>query len=525
MNTCSNSVLRAVERHSAEGLTAAKHGQLRELARAVSRERNSYIADYWPARYSASILLRSRFLADERRKIGWADNSLSAHFNRVTLLSALAILKSSWRAALVSAHSQILADRSLTDDEKSWMCRVIGNPSRLQRSLHGETPHLAGVLAATLNEGRLSRRLRRLVLRSRGSMPRTDSDWFDVDTNLYRIFTRPEDRRFHGAWLAVTTTTRGHRVRIPLAGPGLAEFAPHTDKANSKPGLRVEVGERIRFRLAARVPIKREGGAIEAGIDLGYRTLLTVSTGDAERAQSYGAQAHWEIREVVSARERRIKNRQRLEAYERSVRNTDARKAARIRRNNLHRTKSIRESRRERNRLKETIGRELNRFFSEHPEIGVIHAENLDFRRRRRPKPFNRLIRRWQYGYLGRHLALKAQLHGVRLNVVNPAWTSVTCPRCGYLSRENRRADLFECGPCGYAASADAVAATNILRRGSDRAITRFTSSLAAKRILEERWRSALSGGAWGSPDRNDRDRSTSREQRSSLTSTAPIPF
>jgi putative transposase len=205
------------------------------------------------------------------------------------------------------------------------------------------------------------------------------------------------------------------------------------------------------------------------------------------------------------------------------VRNTDARKAARIRRNNLGRSKSSRASRRERNRLKETIGRELNRFFAEHPEIGVIYAENLDFRRRHRPRPFNRLIGRWQHGYLRHHLALKAQLHGVRLNVVNPAWTSVTCPRCGYLSSENRRADLFECGPCGYAAPADKVAATNILRRGSDRAITRFTSSLEAKRILEGRWRSALSGGAWGSPDRNDRDRSTSREQRSSLTSTAPV--
>jgi IS605 OrfB family transposase len=513
-----------VERHSAEGLTAAKRTQVRGLAATVSRERNKYIADYWPARHAASILTRSRRLADERRKKGWADNPLSAHFNRVTLLSALAILKGSWRAALASAQVEIFLDHGLTEHEKSWMRRVVANPLWLQLSLDGETPRLAHATAG-LDERRLSRRVRQLVLRSRGSMPRTANDWFDVDTNLYRIFSRPEDRRFHGAWLALTTTTRGRRVQIPLAGPGLTEFAAHTDQANSKPGLRVEVRERICFRLAARVPITSDRGATEAGIDLGYRNLLTVSTGEVEGARTYGTQAHWEIREVVSARERRIKDKQRLQAYERSVRNTDARKAARIRRNNLGRTKSGRASRRERNRLKETIGRELNRLFAEHPEIGVIHAENLDFRRRRRPAPFNRLIRRWQHGYLTRHLALKAQLHGVRLNVVNPAWTSVTCPRCGYLSSENRRADLFECGPCGYAASADGVAATNILRRGSDRAITRFTSSLEAKRILEGRWRSALSGGAWGSPDRNDRDRSTSREQRSSLTSTAPVPL
>ncbi|NUW31096.1 transposase [Nonomuraea sp. SMC257] len=64
-------------------------------------------------------------------------------------------------------------------------------------------------------------------------------------------------------------------------------------------------------------------------------------------------------------------------------------------------------------------------------------------------------------------LAHKAESAGRELISVNPANTSRTCPRCGQVSRDNRKVQSdFACVACGYAANADVVAACNIKRAG-----------------------------------------------------------
>jgi len=124
---------------------------------------------------------------------------------------------------------------------------------------------------------------------------------------------------------------------------------------------------------------------------------------------------------------------------------------------------------------------------------------------------------KWLKGYLQLSLAYKAQLHGVRLNVVNAAWTSLTCPRCGNPSRHNRSGERFVCMSCKYTGLADAVAATNILRRGSDRAITRYMRKERVEQILLERWRSAPNGSAWSSNGGADGMPPTSSEQLTAM--------
>jgi len=50
--------------------------------------------------------------------------------------------------------------------------------------------------------------------------------------------------------------------------------------------------------------------------------------------------------------------------------------------------------------------------------------------------------------------------------LVNPAYTSCTCPKCGHVAAENRRTqERFECVRCGYEANADENASFNIRTR------------------------------------------------------------
>lgn len=63
-------------------------------------------------------------------------------------------------------------------------------------------------------------------------------------------------------------------------------------------------------------------------------------------------------------------------------------------------------------------------------------------------------------------LEYKTRLAGTRLILVNPAYTSQTCNRCGHVAKENRESQaVFQCVNCGFKDNADINAAKNILGR------------------------------------------------------------
>ena len=74
----------------------------------------------------------------------------------------------------------------------------------------------------------------------------------------------------------------------------------------------------------------------------------------------------------------------------------------------------------------------------------------------------------WSFFQLRFFIEYKAKLSGVPVQAVNPEYTSQMCPICGCVSRENRpfRA-WFQCVTCGFAGSADHIAAINIAARAT----------------------------------------------------------
>lgn len=69
----------------------------------------------------------------------------------------------------------------------------------------------------------------------------------------------------------------------------------------------------------------------------------------------------------------------------------------------------------------------------------------------------------WAFAQLRSFIEYKARLAGVAVVLVDPHYTSQTCPMCGHVSRANRPSQaLFSCVSCGLAGSADTIAAENI---------------------------------------------------------------
>jgi IS605 OrfB family transposase len=80
-------------------------------------------------------------------------------------------------------------------------------------------------------------------------------------------------------------------------------------------------------------------------------------------------------------------------------------------------------------------------------------------------KRHRRVLHNWAFNQLRAFIAYKAALAGVQVVLVNPAFTSQTCSRCGHRELANRRSQAqFLCVRCGYACHADLNAAENIRR-------------------------------------------------------------
>ena len=369
-------VPKTVRRDAARGLTISKHQQLRELGIRFAHGRRRYLRVYWHPKHVEAILTRQSKLVEQRRQLGWLSPRLSAHQNKVCMESSLGILRGGWQAAIRKTLVHVLHEATLTDAERDVALRILRDPRSLQTCLLGVKRGTADAL-----ERRVSARLRRFVLRSRGRLPRASSHvWFDLDCNLYRAFLRENDRQFRGAWIAVTGLQPRHRIYIPLSGVGIAEFASRTRLPSSGPTIRVVVGERVTFYALIRVLTSRRPSGAAAGIDKGFNTLLTLSRGDPDVSVPYGVNAGAIISEIANSAIERATQRRRIAAHERSLRNTNSARSRRMRRNNLGAHRAGRRFRGDRARLREQVNAALNKLFREQFDVAHLFCEDLRFR-------------------------------------------------------------------------------------------------------------------------------------------------
>ena len=88
------------------------------------------------------------------------------------------------------------------------------------------------------------------------------------------------------------------------------------------------------------------------------------------------------------------------------------------------------------------------------------------------------ILHSWAFGKLQQYIEYKALERGIPVVYVDAKNTSITCPRCGYVDKKNRRSQsLFRCVRCGFQHNADMVGALNLTNK--------FRSELArAERAL-----------------------------------------
>ena len=95
---------------------------------------------------------------------------------------------------------------------------------------------------------------------------------------------------------------------------------------------------------------------------------------------------------------------------------------------------------------------------------GVIAFEDLTGIRKRMPNA--KKFHVWAFRRLFEYVEYKAEVVGISVEQVSPAYSSQRCSKCGFTHEDNRPTsdgqDVFECLKCGYSPHADYNAAKNI---------------------------------------------------------------
>jgi putative transposase len=99
--------------------------------------------------------------------------------------------------------------------------------------------------------------------------------------------------------------------------------------------------------------------------------------------------------------------------------------------------------------------------YAKNNKCGIKLEKLKDIRQTtKQPKSFKYSMNSWAYFQLEQFIEYKAQLAGVSVVYVDPAYTSQACHKCHQLG--NRNGKVFKCPHCGYTSHADVNASWNI---------------------------------------------------------------
>jgi IS605 OrfB family transposase len=101
----------------------------------------------------------------------------------------------------------------------------------------------------------------------------------------------------------------------------------------------------------------------------------------------------------------------------------------------------------------------------------LIVLENLEGVRSATEKVHKRdrwYIVSWAFYQLRQMMEYKAKMNQSTVIVVDPKYTSQTCPKCGHTEKANRnkKKHIFRCRTCGYTSNDDRIGAMNLHRKG-----------------------------------------------------------
>ena len=388
-------------------------------------------------------------------------------------------------SAIARAHIKNRIFVRFEKEQRHYAYWLLLSYERIGAVLRGERPEPN--FPITMQERKeVVRFLRRLLRRTLGKAPCVHlRRSMALDSSLYQVF------ELRGRlYVALTSLVRGKRLVLPLRGKGRidGDIRVVFDAGRKTAFVHMAYDVRVRAETASGAPV---------GLDAGVTEVLAASTGE-KYGQGYGVlldQLSGEATKTGRARNKLFQIAKKAEERGRKARAAggspgDAGKASRVRRQNLGRRKLRVKRLRGEAAVKTMVGQAVRQALKDRPSVVAI--EDLShLRGRTKSRKLSRIVSRWARSALRERLEFRTEAGCSRLETVNAAYTSQTCPNpaCGFVHRDNRHGDSFHCLQCGWDGDADVVAGTNLLARVDDLDIHLWTPKEKVKAILDERFR------------------------------------
>jgi putative transposase len=274
---------------------------------------------------------------------------------------------------------------------------------------------------------------------------------FDRPVALFLVGERGRDADFRADG-TLSIWTVGGRKRITYTVP--PALRPLFDAAKEIDSVTVIARKgKLYGRVALTLDAPAPTGVVPVGIDLNETNALVAVDADGHEF-------------FQSGKATKVRNYRTMQATKRAQRKLAAKKAEGQDTHGVRRVLK-RLSGRRRRRTADFARVTAKRLVEWAPADAVLVFEDLHLVQPARGLTRGRALRRrlalWQHGAIRTAVDSKAQLAGLAIAVVNPAYTSQQCSRCGLLGVRTRH--RFRCPQCGHAQHADVNAAINIRAR------------------------------------------------------------
>lgn len=380
---------------------------------------------------------------------------------------------------LALSHLRARLFQDLAGEQQHYAFWVLRSYERMGQVLGGRRPEPPFSLGVKEQKA-VVRYLRRRLRKALGKRPRVKlKRSMSLDTTLYQIFeSQAKQGTVVRTYALVSSPEHRKRIALPLSGKGRID-------GNVRLVLHPERGT-VAIHMQYDVRAQKATSGEVVGLDAGVTEVLATSGGE-KLGPGFGQVLDRLTKETTSQGAARHHLRQGAEKAEIQG---DPAKARRMRRYNLGLGKLHRRRQKGEAEVKRRVGEVVREALADAPSVVVV--EDLSHMRgRTKSRKLSRIVSRWMRSSLRERLEFRTEAGGSRLVTLSAAYTSQTCPdpTCGFVHKDNRHGDRFQCLQCGYAGDADVIAALNIAARMDDPDIHVWTPKEKVREILMARFR------------------------------------
>jgi putative transposase len=188
----------------------------------------------------------------------------------------------------------------------------------------------------------------------------------------------------------------------------------------------VSIGRKSIMFFFEKETVNNSNLGLVAGVDIGIKTCLSVSTSDGKFAQTPADNHGWTLDRINDKLSRKRKG-----------------------------SKSFERAQKHRHNFVCWSVNQLD--MSGLKELRIENIRNLG-----KYKRLPRKLKHFKYAEIFDRLEQKAELFGVQVTKVCPTYTSQRCSACSWTCRSNRKLKQFRCTSCGFTQDADLNASVNI---------------------------------------------------------------